>query len=873
MTSRLFPRPSNWPILLWLIVSTPYTVPLNAAPTFSENQNTSVNRVLASPIEVYFVDGSYMMVQSYEVREKLVLLLTPEGKLHSVLRSLVDMVATELGQQAILGESVSGGTFVTKDIPLSEQVRSGKTQLATEEGQELFPSHLTDELIDDPHTPTAPEVMNRNEEGKVTLRANRLKDPIELDGYLREKIYVETPSIEGFIQQEPLEGQPATERTEVWIFYDDSNVYFSARLWDSEPERIVASEMRRDHRNIEYQSSNFAVIIDTFYDRRNGYLFQTNPLGALYDAQVTDELNTNSDWNTTWRVQSGRFSNGWTLEMSIPFKSLRYRRQASQIWGINFQRHIKRKSEKTYLTQIPAAFRRNGLKKLSFAATLVGIETPKPSLNFEIKPYVIGSVSTDLMADSPYENVHHSDVGLDLKYGISKNLTFDFTYNTDFAQVEADESQVNLTRFSAFYPEKREFFLEGQGIFSFGGRQSNQRYSGDASDIPILFFSRRIGLKGSNEIPILAGARVTGRAGKYSIGLLNIGTKTVPKANSPQTNYSVVRVKRDILRRSNIGFLGTYRDLNSNGIGSNGVFGVDGNFAFFDNLNVNAYFAQSNTAELLGNKQSYRAAVQYRNDLYGFEAAHLLIDPAFNPEIGFVRRSDIRKTNGKVRYSPRLPRIASIRQLEFEGEFYYYKTTDGLLETKQFELETRTRFESGDFSNVTYTRSFEFLFEPFEISDEIFIPAGGYNVDRVRAGIYLTGTRPLSGWIGAEIGSFFSGTRTELTWRGRANLSSQISLEPIVTANWINLPEGTFKTNLIRVRATYMISPRKYIAALVQYNSETAQLTTNIRLRWEYKPESDIFIVYSDGRDPLMREHVGIQNRAFVVKVTRLLRH
>ncbi len=311
--------------------------------------------------------------------------------------------------------------------------------------------------------------------------------------------------------------------------------------------------MRRDNRNIEFSGSSFAVILDTFYDRRNGFLFQTNPLGALYDAQVTDERNTNSDWNTIWYVKSGRFAEGWTVEMAIPFKSLRYRAGTAQIWGVNFQRIIKWKNERSYLTPMPAAFNRDAIKKLSVAAALVGVEPPAKSMNLEIKPYVIGSSSTNLAADVPFENRGDADVGFDVKYGVTKSLVADVTYNTDFAQVEDDESQVNLTRFGLFFPEKREFFLEGQGIFNFGGRQSGRRGGfggGGQSDTPNLFFSRRIGLSGSSKVPILTGGRLTGRAGPYSLGLLNISTRSRGRCPERQSGQQSAQPEREHSRRA-----------------------------------------------------------------------------------------------------------------------------------------------------------------------------------------------------------------------------------------------------------------------------------------------------------------------------------
>ncbi len=467
---------------------------------------------------------------------------------------------------------------------------------ASDDGLTVMSADELDDLntmIDGPPIPVAPEVLARDDNGRATLRAVRLDEPLVVDGSLDEQIYATVPAMSGFVQQEPLAGEQATEQTDVWVFYDATSVYIAARLWDSHPERIVANEMRRDNRNIQSQNASFSVILDTFYDRRNGFLFRTTPLGALWDGQVTDERNVNSDWNTIWYVKSARFAEGWTLEMSLPFKSLRYRAGSSQVWGINFERRVKWKNERSHLVPIPAAFDRQGLLKLSFAAALVGIETPERSMNLEVKPYASGSMTTNRIADVPFENAGDADFGFDAKYGVTKGLIFDFTYNTDFAQVEADESQVNLTRFSLFFPEKREFFLEGQGIFNFGGRDTRAFSFDGPADAPIMFFSRRIGIDGGSEVPILAGGRLTGRAGAYSLGFLNITTKDVVPDSIPQTNYSVIRVKRDILARSNIGVIGTYRDNNLDGTGGNGLFGMDGNFTFYDNLNVNAYYAKT----------------------------------------------------------------------------------------------------------------------------------------------------------------------------------------------------------------------------------------------------------------------------------------
>jgi hypothetical protein len=298
----------------------------------------------------------------------------------------------------------------------------------------------------------------------------RIAEPLHLDGRLDEPVYTDVPPMDGFVQQDPQEGAPATEKTDTWIFFDDKNIYVSARCWDSHPEREIGNEMRRDAQGIT-QNEHIIVVFDTFHDKRNGMFFQTNILGAQRDALITDENGQNQDWNTVWDVKTQRFDQGWTVEFSIPFKSLRYNADPVQIWGVNFRRIIRWKNEATYLTPMPAYLAQRGIWAVSLAATLVGLETPSSGLNLEVKPYGISGLRTDLKATNPFTNEADKHFGGDAKYGITKGLTLDLTYNTDFAQVEDDTQQVNLTRFNLQFPERREFFLEGQGIFQFGGVQ------------------------------------------------------------------------------------------------------------------------------------------------------------------------------------------------------------------------------------------------------------------------------------------------------------------------------------------------------------------------------------------------------------------
>ena len=505
-------------------------------------------------------------------------------------------------------------------------------------------------------TPALPPPVRRGEptivraaDGSVTIRAVQLKEPLSLDGRLDELIYESVPSAGGFIQQDPLDGEAATEETELWIFFDDRNLYVSVRCWDSQPERMVASELRRDG-NLN-QGENVSVVLDTFHDQRNGFYFQTNPLGAMRDQEFTDEGNPNPDWDTVWEVRSGRFEHGWTLEMAIPFKSLRYAGAGPQVWGFNIRRFIAWKNERAFLTPIPRSYGNPGIYKILLAATLVGLEAPARSINLEAKPYVISSLTTDQTAVEPFANRTAGDVEFDIKYGLTPGLTADLTVNTDFAQVEADEQQVNLTRFSLSLPEKRDFFLEGRGIFAFGTGSAVGQGRG-SSDLPVMFFSRQIGLSEGRAVPVRVGARLTGKAGLFTVGELNVQTGEAPGGGAPSTNFSVVWVKRAVLSRSSVGMIATRRTPSADESGSNVLWGLDGNFPFLTDWEITSYYARSSTPLRAGNDASYRVQVDYNGDRYGFKVGHLMVGESFNPEIGFMRRADFRLSSALARFSP-----------------------------------------------------------------------------------------------------------------------------------------------------------------------------------------------------------------------------
>ena len=746
-------------------------------------------------------------------------------------------------------------------------------------------------VIDGPPPPIPPEVITRNEQGQATIRAIKLTEAIRLDGQLDERVYHTVPAITGFIQQAPDEGAPATEKTEAWIMFDERNLYVTGRVWDSAPPSAwVANEMRRDTSQLR-QNDTFAVILDTFYDRRNGVAFYTNPLGALADFALTNEGNPNSDWNPVWDVRTGRFDGGWTAEMEIPFKSLRYRQGPAMVWGVQLRRNVRRKNEWAYLTPLPisAGSGPAGIFRVSDAATLVGLEVPGGSRNLEIKPYGIGGLTTDVNASPPQRNAGDGDFGVDVKYGITQNLTVDFTYNTDFAQVEVDEQQVNLTRFSLFFPEKREFFLEGRGIFDFarggvgggsgralrrGGSGGGFRGGGNA---PTLFYTRRIGLDGGTIVPILGGGRVTGKIGAFDVGALSIQTDDEAISGAEMTNFTVVRLKRDILRRSSIGALLTNRSVSLAGDGSSQAYGADATFSFYDNVSLLAYVAKTQTPGLDGEDTSYQGRFNYRGDRYGFQADHLVVEDNFVPEVGFVRRDNFRRTYASGRFSPRPRSIEAIRQFRIEGSFDYTLAADtGQVETRQSQLGFSTEFENSDRIGVSVADNYEFLIRPFTPGPEVTLPVGGYRFRDVEATYALGAQHRLNGTFTVRVGEYFNGDiRSAGFSRGRVALTQQFSVEPSVSVNWIDTPQGSFRTDLIVSRVNYTFTPRMFFSALIQYNSSSDTISNNLRLRWEYSPGSELFIVYSEDRntDPLMPDRFSeLNNRGFVVKVNRLFR-
>jgi hypothetical protein len=706
-----------------------------------------------------------------------------------------------------------------------------------------------------------------------TVRAHRVDSPIRIDGRLDEEAYGRLEAITDFVQQEPDEYAPATERTEAWIFFDENNVYVSARNWESQPNRRVANEMRRDTAQLR-QNDTFAVLFDTFHDKRNGYIFYANAIGGMADSQVTDEGPPNADWNTVWDVRTGEFDGGWVIEMAIPFKSLRYQPGRDQTWGVNLRRVVRWKNEWSYLAQVPRALTTfRGILKVSSAATLEGMQVPSGSRNLEFKPFALAGVSTDNTVTPRLSNDTSARIGGDIKYGITQNITADLTINTDFAQVEVDEQQVNLTRFNLFFPEKRDFFLEGLGTFAFAGRASAGLAAG-TGDTPYLFFSRRIGLDQSRVIPIRAGGRVTGKARNVTFGALNVQTGDDDAARIEEANFTVLRAKADVLRRSSIGGMLTHRTATPGRIGSNDGFGVDTALSFYQNVRIDAYLAGTRTEGREGDNLSYRGFFDYNADKVGVQAERLVVEPNFLPEIGFVRRTDMRRNFALARYSPRPRTIPNLRRLTGQASLAYITNNQDRLDTRDATARFEAEFTNSDVFSVSYTDNFERLVRPFAIAPGVNIPIGAYDFHTARVGYVAGQQRPYSGEIVFETGPFYDGDRRSIALNsGRMQITPQVSLEPSFSINWIDLVQGSFTLKVARTRATYTITPRMFVSGIVQYNSAATSFGSNVRFRWEYRPGSELFVVYTDDFDTEARtDFAALRNRAFVVKFNRLFR-
>jgi hypothetical protein len=744
-------------------------------------------------------------------------------------------------------------------------------------------------VISGPPAPVAPATMTSDANGQKTIRALKLSAPLKLDGVLDEEVYSRELPFDGMIQAAPDYGKPSSEKSDIWVMFDEHHMYVTCKCYDrASRDQLVINELRRDTGGLR-NNEHFGVMFDTYYDRRSGFAFYTNPLGARADYSVVDEGGSNTDWNPVWSSKGGYFDGGWIVEMAIPLKSLRYRAGTNQTWGIQLRRSIRHKNEWNYLTPVPRIMAGpQALNRVSAGGTLVALDLPEAGANLEVKPYATSRLTTDNVRTPKIKDEAIFDAGGDIKYAVTPNLTADLTFNTDFAQVEVDEQQVNLTRFNLFFPEKRDFFLEGRGIFDFARGGSGVTSGSNTSDLPYLFYTRRIGLNNGRVVPISAGGRLTGKLGKWGLGLMDIQTREQGGAANPATNFSVLRVKRDVFSRSNIGLMATNRSVGATGTGTNSAYGADGTFQLSQALMATAYWAQTNTTGKSGDDQSYQALIDYNADKYGAHAEYMSVGANFDPQVGFTRRLDFGRTFGSVRYSPRPKNLKMVRKFSYSANGEYIENGAGLVDARGYTGSFNTEFENSDVFNVTFNHDYDFIRVPFTPSGSPApVGVGGYGYNSMTAAYSFGSQRRVSGTLSVQGGQYYDGTIRSISFGAggggfsstRITVSSHLSFEPTLTYTEVRRPAGNFVTRLARTRVDYGFTPLMFMSGLFQYNSADRAFSTNLRFRWEYAPGSELFLVYTDERDTTPEGLAtpatvrGLKNRAFVIKVNRLFRY
>ena len=594
---------------------------------------------------------------------------------------------------------------------------------------------------------TAQETVSEDSAAPLpTARAVRIAEPIMIDGRLTEGAWSNAVPIARFLQRDPDEGAPASEPTTVRILFDEQHIYFGVECIDSNPQGIRATELRRD--NGLGSDDIFEIILDTFYDQRNGYLFRINPRGTQYDATITDEgQTTNSNWDEKWDSQAQIGDQGWTAEIAIPFKSVRFLSGEDIVWGVNFHRRVMSKNEDVFWTAHNRDF---DFEEVSRAGRLDGLSDIE-GFRFRLKPYFTtgGSKAFD---DGQFETKQLTDAGIEVaKFLLTPQLTLDMTVNPDFAQADVDEAQVNLTRFPVFFPEKREFFQEGSGIFQAG---TDDEGSGGV----LLFHSRRIGLSEGEEIRIFGGGKLTGKQGPFDIGALNMQTDRFE--DQAGQNFSVARVKANVFDRSYIGGIATRNTAGA--IGPKNVTGaVDGSFTVLQNLNFRGFLAKSDSEGISGKDLAGQARAEWDSDRFGFTAEYVSIQENFEPPMGFVRRTDIRRSMTEASYSPR-PNIPLVRQMEFQAGIEYISNQAGALQDRDAEASFQTEFESGDEIQLQFSKIFERLDEEFDIEGGTIISAGDYYSNEWQVSFEGYDGRWIAGDVEVGIGDFYNGRRLNL---------------------------------------------------------------------------------------------------------------
>ncbi|UCG87600.1 MAG: carbohydrate binding family 9 domain-containing protein [Gemmatimonadota bacterium] len=699
---------------------------------------------------------------------------------------------------------------------------------------------------------------------------------VRVDGRLDEAAWRAAQSVSGFTQSQPDAGYPATERTEVRILYDADRLYVGALCYDSEPDKLVITTLEYGLGPSTHDMDVFAITLDTFLDRQNAFIWLVNPYGAYRDGQVfNDSRSADYAWRGVVDIKTEVHDSGYTVEMGIPWTTLRFdRTRGEQQWGMQLMRRVRRKREDSYWAPVD---RRDLVHRMSKAGTLNGLRDVSPGRNLKIKPFVFATSLSGSLHPTGASNDEGLDAGLDVKYGLTSGLTLDLTYNTDFSQAEVDQQRVNLTRFPLFFPEQREFFVENSGSFVLGDvTERNYRMGSSLRDFT-LFHSRRIGLSGGRPIPIFAGGRVTGRAGDFELGLLNVQTEAVepaspldPSTRTPAENFTVVRVRRSF-GGSDAG--GMFLNRQATGSSADGEFnrsyGFDVNLHLLDHMIVNSYLVGSDEPGAADASQlAGRVSVAWRDQLWDASGFVKQVGAAFNPGVGFVRRRGIRHAYATAGAHPQ-PKVPLVQEMNPFGEIHHLTDSNRELLTREATVGLGVIFLDGSNASLSYSNRFERLDEPFSVDPDgrVVFPAGDYGFHEARVSFRSSAAKPLNFSADVTAGGFYSGSRISIGAAAQWRPSYRLSFRFSASHDDVSGEGGSFTAVVLRSRVQFAASTKLFGSGDVQYNSQTDELIANVRVNLMYAPLSDVFLVYTERRDT--GENLVLE-RSVTAKVTKM---
>jgi Domain of unknown function (DUF5916)/Carbohydrate family 9 binding domain-like len=709
--------------------------------------------------------------------------------------------------------------------------------------------------------PIDPEAVPR-----PTLRVLRTNEPIRIDGRLDEEVWRTADSATDFITALPRDGFPATERTVARVLFDGETLYIGAYMYDSEPDRLYSPGLEQDFET--HDADLFGVTLDTFLDRQNGVMFAINPAGARYDSQAfSDSREINNAWEGAFNSATSIQADGWSVEIAIPLRTLRFSpTDGEQLWGINFLRRIRRLNEDSYWAPLVRQFR---LHKMSRAGTLRGLQGLRQGRNLSIKPYISAKSTGGSAHDVIGDDGGDFDAGFDAKYGLTSRMTLDVTALTDFSQVEVDQEQVNLTRFSLFFPEKRDFFLENDGIFTLGDVTERNTRTGSSPRDFKLFYSRSIGLSADRRpIPILGGARISGRAGATEIGLLEMQTRSAPDA--PAENFAVARLRQNFGTAADLGVMLINRQGTSDGATDeyNRSAGLDANFRLLRYMLINSYVAATDGPQDEGDRASAYFQVAWRDRLWDASTFVKHVGDDFQPGVGFILRTAMEQAFATFGAHPQ-PGLAKVQELNPYIDVSGIRNLDGELETRWVRPGLNITFIDGGSLSLAWEDRFERLFEPTPIVGTT-VAAGDYSFGDASLEYTSNGARKLAGTVRFSRGDFYDGDKTSFSLSTEFRPNPHFGIQGFLQHNDITLAAESIKADVFGGRLRYAASTRLFASAFVQYIEADEQLVSNIRFNYIHAPLSDIFLVFTERRQ-LHSDGDAVIERLLTLKVTKLL--